>query len=205
MTRGFVAKPASDGTNYGILVMTPERWRRENWTFALVSRHVERFLFKERSSWGQWYEQRGVVVQAHYTDDAPAGARWPNGMAEFNVLVQLGKPVHIRVQQIPKAKGTGCFDVLLRPNGTYRCLPTGSCPQPYETCVNTTWDVTRMLAPMRLRRCSLHQPMQPSQSCCRVSTRRAPRERGHGARVHISLCVGIDVYHSGNLAHDRQA
>ena len=147
--RPFVVKPASDGTNYGLLVMEPKRWRRENWTEALVARHVERFLYKEKSSWGQWYEQRGVVVQAHYTDDAPAGARWPNGMAEFNVLVQLGKPVHIRVQQIPKAKGTGCFDVLLRPNGTYRCLPTGSCPQPYETCVNTTWDVTRMLAPMR--------------------------------------------------------
>ena len=50
---GFVAKPASDGTNFGILVMTPERWRRENWSMPLVARHVERFLFKDRSSWGQ--------------------------------------------------------------------------------------------------------------------------------------------------------
>ena len=60
---GFVAKPASDGTNYGLLVMTPERWKRENWSMPLVARHVERFLYKDRSSWGQWYEQRGVVIQ----------------------------------------------------------------------------------------------------------------------------------------------
>ena len=57
-SRAFVVKPASDGTNYGLLVMKPERWRRENWTYALVARHVERFLFKTQSSWGQWYEQR---------------------------------------------------------------------------------------------------------------------------------------------------
>ena len=98
--RGFVAKPASDGTNFGILVMTPERWQRENWTFALVSRHVERFLYKERSSWGQWYEQRGVVIQPMYTDGAPSGLRWPRGLAEMNVLVHLGRPVHIRVMQV---------------------------------------------------------------------------------------------------------
>ena len=84
---GFVAKPASDGTNYGLLVMTPDRWKRENWTYALVCRHVERFLFKPRSSWGQWYEQRGVVVQQFYTEGAPRGARWPHGLAEMNVRV----------------------------------------------------------------------------------------------------------------------
>ena len=50
--RPFVVKPASDGTNYGLLVMEPKRWRRENWTEALVARHVERFLYKEKSSWG---------------------------------------------------------------------------------------------------------------------------------------------------------
>ena len=60
-SRAFVVKPASDGTNYGLptltltltlalvlpltlaltlgtnyglLVMKPERWRRENWTYA---------------------------------------------------------------------------------------------------------------------------------------------------------------------------
>ena len=26
--------------------------------YALVARHVERFLFKAQSSWGQWYERR---------------------------------------------------------------------------------------------------------------------------------------------------
>jgi hypothetical protein len=100
----FVIKPASDGTNYGLLLMTPERWKRENWTDALVHRHVERFLFKERSSWGQWYEQRGVLVQPLYTDDAPRGHQWPHGMAEMNVLAHLGRAVHMRVYEIPKVR-----------------------------------------------------------------------------------------------------
>jgi hypothetical protein len=93
--RPFVVKPASDGTNYGLLVMNPARWKKENWTEALVARHIERFLFKERSSWGQWYEQRGVIVQEMYTDGAPPALAWPNGMAEFNVLGQLGRAVHV--------------------------------------------------------------------------------------------------------------
>ena len=38
------------------------------------------------SSWGQWYEQRGVVIQSFYTDHAPQGQVWPHGMAEMNVL-----------------------------------------------------------------------------------------------------------------------
>ena len=80
--------------------MTPERWKTENWSLPLVARHVERFLFKERSSWGQWYEQRGVVIQRMYTDGAPRGLRWPHGLAEMNVLVHLGKPVHVRVMQV---------------------------------------------------------------------------------------------------------
>jgi len=132
--RGFVAKPVSDGTNYGILVMTPERWVRENWTNVMVAQHVEKFLFKERSSWGQWYEQRGVVVQTMYTDSAPRGLRWPRGLAEMNVLAHLGKPVHIRVMQIPKVLGAGCFDVRLFANGTVACLPTINCPNPMATC-----------------------------------------------------------------------
>eukprot|EP00965_Chrysotila_dentata_P165873 5476462-Pleurochrysis_carterae.AAC.1 len=68
----FVVKPASDGTNYGILIMEPSRWQRENWTEQLVVRHVERFLLKPGSSWGQWYEQRGVVVEPMYTHGAAA-------------------------------------------------------------------------------------------------------------------------------------
>jgi hypothetical protein len=44
--RPFVVKPASDGTNFGLLVMHPSKWKKENWTEALVARHVERFLFK---------------------------------------------------------------------------------------------------------------------------------------------------------------
>ena len=47
-------KPASDGTNYGLVVVTADRWRKENWTEALVARTVERFLYKDQSSWGQW-------------------------------------------------------------------------------------------------------------------------------------------------------
>lgn len=90
-SRGFVAKPASDGTNYGLLVMTPERWKRENWTAAFVATIVERFLYKPRSSWGQWYEQRGVVLQTFYTEGAPRGLRWPRGLAEMNVLAHLGE------------------------------------------------------------------------------------------------------------------
>ena len=112
-------------------VMNPTRWKKENWTEALVARHIERFLYKvlpnthppsnqlpirspeptspstrppthqwtsqaydartssqsasqlvslvllllcifsllqERSSWGQWYEQRGVIVQVACVD-----------------------------------------------------------------------------------------------------------------------------------------
>ena len=37
-----------------------------------------------------------------YTDNAPRGLRWPRGLAEMNVLAHLGKPVHVRVMQIPK-------------------------------------------------------------------------------------------------------
>ena len=134
-TNGFVVKPASDGTNYGLLLMTAERWNRENWTYGLVCRHVERFLYKPRSSWGQWYEQRGVVVQELYTDDAPQSARWPRGLAEMNVLVHLGYPVHMRVMQIPKAASSGCFDVRLHVNGSYECLPSATCPDPIPTCL----------------------------------------------------------------------
>ena len=46
--RPFVVKPASDGTNFGLLVMQPARWKKENWTEALVARHIERFLYKAR-------------------------------------------------------------------------------------------------------------------------------------------------------------
>jgi|EP00900_Chrysochromulina_parva_P028029 hypothetical protein len=147
--RGFVAKPASDGTNYGLLVMTPERWRRENWTEALVATMVERFLFKGRSSWGQWYEQRGVVVQSLYTEGAPRGLRWPHGLAEMNVLAHLGEPVHMRVQEIPKAKGAGCFDVRLHANGSHDCLPTPNCPNPQLTCRKYTLQFARSLPEVR--------------------------------------------------------
>ena len=132
--RGFVAKPASDGTNFGLLVMTPERWKRENWSMPLVARHVERFLYKDRSSWGQWYEQRGVVIQNLYTDGAPRGLRWPHGLAEMNVLAHMGRPVHVRVMQIPKAHGTGCFDVRLHTNGSHECLPAPNCPDAMAVC-----------------------------------------------------------------------
>lgn len=131
---GFVAKPASDGTNFGLLVMTPERWKRENWSMPLVARHVERFLYKEKSSWGQWYEQRGVVIQKMYTDGAPRGLRWPHGLAEMNVLAHLGRPVHVRVMEIPKAHGTGCFDVRLHLNGSHECLPAPNCPNALVVC-----------------------------------------------------------------------
>ena len=146
---GFVAKPASDGTNYGILVMTPVRWSKENWSMPLVARHVERFLYKERSSWGQWYEQRGVVIQKMYTDGAPKGLRWPHGLAEMNVLAHMGKPVHVRVMQIPKSAGAGCFDVRLHPNGSHECLPTSNCPNPQATCQKYSLKFTAVIREVR--------------------------------------------------------
>lgn len=140
-SRSFVVKPASDGTNFGLLVMNPGRWKEEKWTHALVARHIERFLFKDRSSWGQWFEQRGVVIQSFYTDDAPAGQGWPHGMAEMNVLGSRGETRHMRVLEVPKQKGSGCFDVLISPNGSHTCLPpppSSNCPHPLETCRNYT-------------------------------------------------------------------
>ena len=34
--RAFVLKPASDGTNWGLLIMQPARWAAQNWTHAKV-------------------------------------------------------------------------------------------------------------------------------------------------------------------------
>lgn len=140
-SRSFVVKPASDGTNFGLLVMSPGRWKKENWTHALVARHIERFLFKDRSSWGQWFEQRGVVIQSVYTEDAPIGQGWPHGIAEMNVLGSRGETRHMRVLEVPKQKGSGCFDVLISANGSHTCLPpppSSNCPRPLETCRNYT-------------------------------------------------------------------
>ena len=89
-----------------------------------------------QSSWGQYYEQRGLVLQAVYTDDAPSAVKWPHGMAEMTALIMRGEPVHMRVYEIPKAAGeNGCFDVRLHENGTSECMPTNGCPKDaMDTC-----------------------------------------------------------------------
>lgn len=48
--RGFVLKPASDGTSAGVLFMTPDKWRSGNWTESRVLKHADSFLYKERVS-----------------------------------------------------------------------------------------------------------------------------------------------------------
>ncbi len=40
----------------------------------------------------------------------------------------------MRVMQIPKLKGNGCFDVMLHANRSAACLPTSHCPNPAEVC-----------------------------------------------------------------------
>ena len=55
-------------------------------------------------------------------------------MAEMNVLSHLGKPIHVRVMQIPKFHGSGCFDVRILTNGSHECLPTINCPNPQAVC-----------------------------------------------------------------------
>ena len=46
----------------------------------------------------------------------------------------MGKAVHVRVMEVPKRAGSGCFDVRIFANGSLSCLPTSSCPKPEETC-----------------------------------------------------------------------
>ena len=41
------------------------RWKRENWSDALVHRHVERFLYRPISSWGQWYSELYIGAIRH--------------------------------------------------------------------------------------------------------------------------------------------
>ena len=82
-----------------------------------------------------------MVIQAFYTDGAPRGQQWPHGMAEMNVLGARGAAAHIRVLEVPKDKGSGCFDILVAANGSHTCLPpppSSSCPKPLETCRNYT-------------------------------------------------------------------
>ena len=98
---------------------------------------------------GQWYEQRGVVIQRMYTDGAPKGLRWPQGLAEMNVLAHLGRPIHVRVLEIPKVHGAGCFDVRLHANDSSECLPTINCPNPQQTCARYALRFTAVIAEVR--------------------------------------------------------
>lgn len=98
-------------------------------------------------------------MQRLYTDDAPASAAWPHGIAELNVLVQKGEPTHVRVMAIPKPKGDGCFDVLLPPSRRRgseaspaegaqpwpgaRCIPAPNCADSMTACKN--YSVPRLL------------------------------------------------------------
>ncbi len=55
--------------------------------------------------------------------------------------------VHIRVMEMPKRHGTGCFDILLnRSNAAqpFACLPSG-CPNPVATCHNYTLGLGKLL------------------------------------------------------------
>mmetsp|Transcript_2760 Transcript_2760/g.8493 ORF Transcript_2760/g.8493 Transcript_2760/m.8493 type:complete len:393 (+) Transcript_2760:1425-2603(+) len=168
--RSFVVKPASDGTNWGVRVLHPSSWAQGNWSFVRVALEVESWLYRPVSSWGQWYEHRGVVLQRLYTDEAPDAFSWPHGMAEVNVLVQRGEPTFLRVMQVPRTHDSACFDVRLMPQQprstewtkavpttvtqrrggggssrwpAFRCVLAPACPRSLETCGN--YSVGRLL------------------------------------------------------------
>ena len=96
-----------------------------------------------------------MLIEPFYNDGAPKLATWPHGLAEWNVLVLRGKPVHIRMMEIPKRHGTGCFDVLLNNNNAelhnnksnkpFTCLASATCPHAMSTCHNYTLGLAKLM------------------------------------------------------------
>ena len=87
----FVLKAASGGGAEGVLVMTPERWQRENWTELKVVEFAEQIIRRPCSLWGQRFEHAGVVVQESV---------WPDGDTIFQVEVKA----HVVFGKLGKAR-----------------------------------------------------------------------------------------------------
>lgn len=91
----FVLKPISSGASTGVLIMDGKRWHSEGWTLERLANHVEGFLYRDWSDYGQKYEHKGVVVEESLLQHISSE------LIEVKVHVVFGELAGGRLERIP--------------------------------------------------------------------------------------------------------
>lgn len=137
--RRFVLKPLTEGGAASVVVMDAERWgrmlTRRNATSVeerLVDQLERKALLRERSSWNQEFEHRGVLLEERYDAEAEGSTY------ELKLFVVFGQALGVRLYPRRRAvdgardDGQQSYVELVREplaagrplSGRFRCLPT---------------------------------------------------------------------------------